>query len=113
MITTAISVYDLMAPQTLKTVEMSAKAIAKTDHFDLFMDLLIKSTDGLGDTEIGRRIIEVAPTLVTSLLRTPFSFFFYFFDRPTWIPRDRIGLAGALLHHAVVVYHELYSRSSR
>jgi len=64
VITTAISAYELVSPQTLRTGDMYAKMIAKTEYFNTLIDFLINWTEGLGETEFGQRIVEIAPSLI-------------------------------------------------
>lgn len=64
VLTTAISAYELVSPQTLKTATMYSKAVSKSEYFDLFIDALIGWVEGLGESEIGKRIVELAPSLI-------------------------------------------------
>ena len=64
VITTAISAYELVTPQTLKTVTMYAKAVSKSEYFDLLIDSLIGWVEGLGESEIGKQLVEIAPSLI-------------------------------------------------
>jgi hypothetical protein len=64
VLTTAMSAYNLVSPQTLRTVDMYVKMMAKTEYFNTIMDVLINSSEGLGETEFGRHVIEFAPLLM-------------------------------------------------
>ena len=64
VLTTAMSAYNLVSPQTLKTGEMYAKMMSKTEYFNTFMDVIINYTETLGDTEIGQKFVDLAPHLM-------------------------------------------------